>query len=82
MPLKGGLLYCDMTPAQQAQAACTSIRTVPPIAVAMFTSASIENRDTRPRSRSFMLDMRFQCLAASLVRERTHRYIERRSQPA
>ena len=29
-----------------------------------------------------MLDMRFQCLAASLVRQRTHRHIERRSQPA
>ena len=28
------------------------------------------------------LDMRFQCLAASLVRQRTHRYIECRSQPA
>ena len=37
-----------------AQAACSSMWTVRPIAVAMLTSASIEKRDTRPRSKSFM----------------------------
>lgn len=37
-----------------AHAVCSSKCTVRPIAVAMLTSASIEKRDTRPRSKSFM----------------------------
>lgn len=36
------------------QAASSSTCTRRPMAVAMFTSASSENRDTRPRSRSLM----------------------------